>query len=522
MSCAELFEAMLELYADEREPEYMDAPDRFPLPKIYPGQQKCLSDMQAAIKTVDTISLTSHTGSGKTPVFRALIAGSSAIIIEPRKFLQKQAASYCDDFVLFGRSEYKCQYAPSAASSPCQKTETCADGMYKTLCPQSSEKCVGKKCRIFRTIKGVFQFPCKDCAYLQAQGEAQSLLKRDGAVVCNFGNFWQLLKSAKCVVVDEADLFFREISKPTRLFFSDAKKDRDATVPSLLDKEHKGLSKALESASSSEYYKIRNSLYTITFLEEYQDLCFRYQRKDRIYIEVSPENVGVLKDKLFKDKKVVLVSATLGNIKSLQFSYSIFQRRGIFFAPVGKMTSRELATKPFLMDRAAESIIEISSIAEGLFDTHKFPVHCGNLTTHAPALLEKLGEDNCILHSRGNLMHTIDRFNEEDVRYLLIAGADYGADFPPDVKVQFVLKFPYASLDERMRTLERLMGPERFNKYYTNEAISRIVQQSGRVCRGFGAFGATIILDAKFMEVYQQNKKQFPDWFRDSFDGRVY
>ncbi len=512
----------MELYNMDCEPEFVVPDTYFPLPTIYPAQKQCLEAMHQGFAAESTISLTSHTGSGKTPVFIALSNGFPTIIIEPRKFLQSQCAKYRGDFVLFGRSEYKCQFAPSAASAPCQKTEVCTDGLYKAICKKASGNCEGKKCKIFRTKDGAIQFPCPDCAYLKAQGEAQSTLKRGGVVICNFGNFWQLLKNADVVVVDEADLFFREISKPTKMFFSNAKKQGDLSVKELLLAEHKGLSKALESATSSEYYKIRNSLYTVTFLEAYHDLCFKYQRKDRIYVEVSPENVGVLKDKLFKDKKVILVSATLGNIAAKQYSYSVFQRRGIFYAPVGKMTSRELSMKPYLMNRAADAIMEISEIAEGLFDTRKFPVHCGNLTTHAPALLERLGEDNCILHSKGNLMRTIDRFNEEDVRYLLIAGADYGADFPHEVKVQFVLKFPYASLDERMRTLERLMGPERFGRYYTGEAISRIVQQSGRVCRGFGAFGATVILDAKFAEIYNQNMMQFPEWFRDSFDGKVY
>jgi Rad3-related DNA helicase len=125
------------------------------------------------------------------------------------------------------------------------------------------------------------------------------------------------------------------------------------------------------------------------------------------------------------------------------------------------------------------------------------------------------------MHERGNLMGTIDTFVASDKRYLIIAGADYGGDFSW-AKVQFVLKFPYASLDERMRTLERVFGKQKFNEYYVGEAISRIVQQTGRVCRGSGDFGATVIMDAKFMEIYRVQLSKFPQWFKDSFDGVTY
>jgi hypothetical protein len=305
------------------------------------------------------------------------------------------------------------------------------------------------------------------------------------------------------------------------MLYSSPKQHSDNSIAELLHREHDGLSRALKSSPASETYRIQNALYTIQFLESYAELCFKYQRKDRIFVEVSPSNVSILKDKLFKDKQVIIVSATLGDFDIPSFSYSIWQRRGIFYAPVGKMTSRELQAKPFMMDRAAEAIETTSAIAEGMFDTHKFPVHCGNLTTHAPRLMELLGEDCCTIHTKGNLMSTIDKFVNNDTRYLLIAGADYGGDFTW-AKIQFILKFPYANLDERMRTLERTMGKEMFNEYYVGEAISRVVQQCGRVCRGFGDFGASIILDAKFMEVYRMNKDRFPVWFRDSFDEKTY
>ena len=90
----------------------------FPFDEMYRGQM-------LAIKTIieeDRTLLCSHTGSGKSAVFltAAHELSEPTIVIEPRKFLQKQIGEYFDDFVIYGKGEYPCYWAPSAASAPCQ------------------------------------------------------------------------------------------------------------------------------------------------------------------------------------------------------------------------------------------------------------------------------------------------------------------------------------------------------------------------------------------------------------------
>jgi Helicase C-terminal domain len=515
-----LFQDIDTLYSTRKDPILTKPLIPFPLPQIYPQQQNLI--MEASGDKSLTYAITSHTGAGKTPVFLSLCRNIPSIVIEPRKFLQVQCASYYKDFVLFGRSEYACQYAPSAATAPCNRKVSCDTTLFHDTCHNSTGKCLDKPCRIFEADGTWQRYPCNECQYIRAQIDAKNVLKHNGTVICNFGNFWSLLNYAKLVVIDEADLFFREIAKPTKLFYSTPKKNDGDTIASLLQREVRDIQEAIKTSPSSQVYSLQNALYNAQFLLGQAELCFKYQRKDKMYIEISPDKVGVLKDKIFHDKKVILVSATLGEFDIPRYSYSVWQRRGIFYAPVGKMTSRELGMKPWLIGKAAEQIEAISSIAEGKYDTHKFPIHTGNLGNHGAKLLEALGDDKCTMHERGQLMQTIDKFvDDTDKRYLIVAGADYGGDFT-FAKMQFVLKFPYASLDERMRTLERVMGKAKFNQYYTNEAITRVVQACGRVCRGYGDFGATIVLDSKFMEIYRQKKRVFPDWFCNSFNERVY
>ena len=513
-----LFKAMSSLHSQHREPEYTAPLIPFPLKQIYPQQQNLLIEMKDSFTTA---ALTSHTGAGKTPVFLSLTRGKASLIIEPRKFLQKQCATYYNDFILFGRSEYPCQYSKNAANAPCNRKVTCETTNYHKTCDKATKTCLERPCKVFGTEQTHVKYPCLGCQYLKAQTEAKQTLQKKGTVICNFGNFWQLLKSAEFVVIDEADLFFREIAKPTRLEYSTPKIHENDSIKDLLTREEKGLMKALGTSPASQVYSIQNKMYNASFLLSQQELCFKYQRKDKIYIEINPENVGVLKDKIFQGKTLLLVSATLPDFNIPEYSYSVWQRRGIFYAPVGKMTSRELKMKPWLMGRAAEQIDAISSLAEGLYDTNQFVVHCGNIGTHATQLNELLNPELCTLHERGNIMKTIEDFIRDGKRYLLVASAEYGADFGW-CKVQYILKFPYASLDERMRVLERTMGKNKFNQFYLNDARTRFIQQAGRNCRGFGDFGATIVMDAKFMEDYKSNSNLYPPWFRSGMDPTNY
>lgn len=245
-----------------------------------------------------------------------------------------------------------------------------------------------------------------------------------------------------------------------------------------------------------------------------------YQRKDSYYIEIDPRNVNILCKKLFKGKRVIIVSATPGMFDLPAYSASIHQRCGIFFAPVGNLTSRSLMQNPYLMSAAAKAIAEISLFMELAYDADKVVVHCGNIGTHATSLYKVLGEQDCILHESGRLAETIEKYLASGKKYLLVAAASHGGDFSW-AHLQFILKFPFPNLDERARTLERAMGPD-FKEFYESTARTQVIQASGRVGRGFDSFGVTIMLDSKCHEDYLKNKEKYPLWFQERVNTRVY
>jgi hypothetical protein len=363
------------------------------------------------------------------------------------------------------------------------------------------------------------RYPCDTCEYLDATTDAVQVLRNKGTVICNFGNFWQLLRFAEIVVIDEADLFFREVSAPVVLKYT-VPEDNIVDIKIMLDREVKGLQNAAKSDDPRFRYSMQNKLYNAQFFKANAELCFTYQRKDRIYIEIDPRNTNILKNKLFANKKVIIVSATPGQFDLPSYSASIHQRCGIYFAPVGNLTSRSLKQNPFLMSHAAKVIAEISTYMELVYDADKVIVHCGNLGTHAAALYTILGESDCILHKSGKLAETLEAYKKSSKKYLLVASAEYGLD-ASFCKLQFILKFPYPTLDERMNTLKRSMGPW-FSKYYAGEARTRVIQTAGRNVRGFDDFGVTVMLDSKCNEDYVRNAEMYPAWFRERVDRKVY
>lgn len=528
------------------EPDLVPACPGFPLPKMYAGQGRAITELRQYQSAV----LKSPTGSGKTATFLTLTPGIPTMIIEPRKFLQKQVASYRGDAIIFGRSEYPCHYAANAGSAPCLRKIRCDRTDHAKECEYATKECAKKPCQIFRRrvykdgedytyddrpdtgYSFVFQrYPCASCKYLDAVATAKGVIKHGGTIICNFANFYQFLNDAELIIVDEADLFFKEISS-SKLIRSC--KDPNMDISRMLTNEITSVNQQMQTCTQMQYYGFRNDLYRLNFLLDVADLCFTYKKKEKVYVEINPANVNLLKEHLFAGKRVIIVSATPGEFALPAVDYSIHQRCGIFFVPQGKLTARELKRQPWLLDNAGTFIDQMSSIFDGIYGSKKFVVHCANVGYHATHIRDQLDElasrnlkkgelpkSVCTLHEKGNLMGTMEKFLESDTRYLLIASGEYGADLSW-CNCQFIVKFPYASLDDRMRALERKVGKDAFDKFYTVDAISRFVQCCGRVGRGWDSFGATFVLDSKALEVYNRYSNAFPAWFKSRLIPEVF
>lgn len=196
--------------------------------------------------------------------------------------------------------------------------------------------------------------------------------------------------------------------------------------------------------------------------------------------------------------------------------YSVPMRTAIYYTPTGLMTSRNVFTNKneHLLQEASQFIINMFLVHKNMFEGKKAVIHCGNLGRHGTIMNEHLKSEGykTILHESGKLKQTLDTFLATDTQFLLVVSAEYGFDFK-NISLQFVLKVPFAAMDERLRALERSIGKAKFKKWYSNDALNRMTQQCGRVGRGANSFGTTFILDSKFKEMYNKYRNVLPRWF---------
>lgn len=286
-----------------------DAPQfkTFPFKNAYVGQ----NDAIKAIIEEDACVLCSHTGSGKSACMLTATheLRVPTLIIEPRKFLQTQIAKYFNDFVLFGKNEYHCFYAASAAQAPCAKRHTKYKQRYFYVRNQYTGQLDEKS------------YPCSGCEYVTAIRTAYTILKENGVLIVNMGNFKRWLEESEFVIMDEADEILRSVSSAIALEYV-TMNDMDAlTLPKALDQEGKHIKTeivelmdkdVIEVEDATRLSKLNNQMDKVLFFKDNIDICFHYVKKstNKVYVELQPQQNSVLVKRLFEGKKMLLVSAT--------------------------------------------------------------------------------------------------------------------------------------------------------------------------------------------------------------------
>jgi hypothetical protein len=508
----------------------VDAPRGFPYPLAYPGQVLAVKE----IREYDDVLLSSPTGSGKTAVYlSADYPDKSMLIIAPRKYLQLQTAGYRHDCVIFGRTEYPCQFEDNAADAPCRgKKETYSIGDRAVKMFTVFNEKTGKEDRI--------PYPCPGCAYLDAVSNAVGTIRSGGTVVANFGNYFPYLDHADVIVLDEADLFFASVSSGHKLRHVGQTRP---TVKETLEAElitakhaHEVLMNTTPErreegrVMSRRIDKSKNHLYAIKSLLESHDLCFQYTQHDprtgklNVYVEIRPDKLNALKERLFprknkdgKTRKIIIATATPGNFTAEKvITYSLFMRTAVFYAPVALMTATWTSKHPEAFSQCADFIHDTHEGFKKLLgdEGKKTIVHCGSLA-NAMRMGDLLGKGNCDIHTSGKLMEIVENFRTTPAEYLLVTAAEYGASIDY-ASHQFMLKVPFAALDEKMQAFQEQIGEKAFSEWYSQDAMSRLVQGCGRIGRGVGGIGFSFILDRKFAEMYGKFHKKLPQSFLDA------
>jgi Rad3-related DNA helicase len=123
-----------------------------------------------------------------------------------------------------------------------------------------------------------------------------------------------------------------------------------------------------------------------------------------------------------------------------------------------------------------------------------------------------------ILENRND---AIDAFLESHEPNILVSpSVETGLDLKDELgRFQVICKVPFASLGDEV--VKRRKSD--YSEWYTNDAINRIVQGSGRICRSITDYGVTYVIDQNMGWLVSRNKSMFPNWWLQAYmSGKVY
>lgn len=525
MSVDAFLQKSIDIANTEVEIETEDVPEdiSWHFDSMWKGQKDAVYNLS---KTDKPIWLCSPTGSGKSPIIVSVAENKNnnggsmgSLIVVPRKSLQDQFRGY-GVFTVFGKANYRCNLYHdefvSASEAPC--IGRTSSGIF---CPIIEDWCVSSSdC----PEGGCY---CYECNYKVSRDQAKRLLRDKKTVCCNAWNFFMFLRYCDNVLIDEADLVFDALCSAKKLKHVDLKY-KDDSIHDLIIRELMGLqeemskiNKKLSSAKKSnevrenakKKYALEQREAALSFLNESRNSCFKYVEDDYIHIEVKPMDIDVLLRQYFKDKSLVLISATPFVGEFEEISYEIPHRSAIFYRPTGNMSVTNVNKNPLMIDKAVDEISEIYDRYVENELTQKAVIHCGRLQW-AESVGQKLRDKGykVDIHQQGEQRTAVDTFRINDSQFICLVAAEYGIDFSEDeIRLQFILKVPYAPRTERVRALEREQG---YKSWYKLDAIQKLVQASGRVARGT-KHSTTFILDNKFRELYKQFNDVLPTWFKE-------
>lgn len=118
-----------------------------------------------------------------------------------------------------------------------------------------------------------------------------------------------------------------------------------------------------------------------------------------------------------------------------------------------------------------------------------------------------------ISNNREEIEYSLSKANSGII--ILSPSIEKGYDFKGDMaRWQIIPKVPFAYIGDPWIKLNMDRDP----KWYSREAILRIVQASGRIVRGVEDYGITYILDSNFIRLLIENDDIFPMWYIASID----
>jgi Rad3-related DNA helicase len=116
-----------------------------------------------------------------------------------------------------------------------------------------------------------------------------------------------------------------------------------------------------------------------------------------------------------------------------------------------------------------------------------------------------------VSNNRKEILSELNKHNSGKI--ILSPSVETGYDFKGDMcRWQIIAKIPYAYMGDPFISLNMKRSP----RWYSREAILRLVQACGRAVRGVDDSAVTYVIDENVKRLIRENHDIFPDWFLDS------
>lgn len=466
--------------------------------------------MAARWDDADVFVIPAPTAFGKTKVIEAIARYASKVkklkshVLVPTNVLVDQVAASTKMFALKARANYTC-YTPTGATDDSQFTNC---EQHHKAC---GEHCAG--CPYVQDVRKVHAFPFSLSNYHTALAHR---LEKPVILIDEAHMVLPLIREAEArhiwLPVNEAG---RSVL-PHYLTTYGQVADYLAAHPELQGKGWDTVRKELEGGHG-RFLLARGE----RKLRGKPTDCLSLLPIDTRFSERAPAFLGGR-----KVQKLFLLSGTISRTDVEQMALQgkrvlYFQtespipveRRPVIRDYVAKMSYQNQQV-PAVLDALAQKVLHYWRQAGGRTLVHA-PY---GLAVKLQARLAPVLGDLLLCHANAREKEAVlAKFKDtgDSSPYLLIgSGMEEGIDlYGEDYKMQLVCKVPYASLADPAWKWVADEQPDR----YAWEAIKKVVQAAGRICRGPDDYGTTVILDESFERLFRKYETDLlPPYFAEA------
>jgi Rad3-related DNA helicase len=189
------------------------------------------------------------------------------------------------------------------------------------------------------------------------------------------------------------------------------------------------------------------------------------------------------------------------------------ENRQVHMTTVGSMGRAAMAdTLPRLLGMC-ETILEAHPLDRGIIHSHTYTL---GQQIYQHLLQSPAGRGRVLFASKASERASVFNRHQREKTPTVIISPSMGEGYSFNdglARFQIIAKCPYGFLGDRQVRAKM----ERDREWYVLQTVMSFLQTCGRLVRSENDFGETYVLDSDVVQLFQNNEKFFPPWFKAAF-----